>query len=423
MHKFVELEKFLFKKILIFFLAIIFCHESLAFFPINLFKNYDVNFRVSRCGCEKVQFAVLYEHLISAKGRDFNGNITNILQIWNIDQDALTMIRGFEPNSDIGKIAAALNDVNDDGIRGHFLPTAKIESDSAIIFAKYYLPHNFSFDLHLPVYSMKLKDVYWQELTQDVNDFDLRVKKELTNDFFINVKELGGLNLNGWGKTAIGDMQALVHWNNDFPQNKPVLKNVNIDLRLGLSLPTGPRRNEDKLFLFSFGNDKAWGIIFGGGISLNWGCYINGGVDVEFLRLFGNTRNRRIKTDLDQTELLLLEKTEAFKEFGLLERYNLYLEAANILRGFSLRVAYQFLKHNEDKLWILDSHFFNSIANSAESLQDWTIHQLIFKLGYDFSWCFCKQYNPNLSLYFKLPFEGKRSIQAKTFGFAFSLSF
>jgi len=414
------------KKILLLFTFLVLSleHSAYCMFPINLFRRYDINFKTDRWPCERFEFDLLFEDAVKVQGRNSDNKEVNILQIWNKDQNALTMLRGFNPDSAIGKFAKQFNEVNDDGVIGHFCPKANLKAMDFLITGQYYLPHDFCFSLCLPFYSMRLEDVTFTDLTKDITPNDKLVKDKLTNDITKLVKDLGGLNLTGWKRTGIGDMVALMEWTKNFPQDKEYLKNVTLCTRLGLTIPTGLKRDEDQLFSIPFGNDGSWGILFGGGLDLLFGRYLKFGLDAEFLQLFGTTRDRRIKTDMDQTDLLFLAKTKTFREIGFTQRFNLYAQANKFIKGLSFRFAYQYIKHGEDKLWLFNNCFSDAVANSAESLQNWTIHQLLFDLNYDFINDFeCPKVVPNISLFYKMPFNGRRAVLCSTVGIAFSLSF
>ncbi|MCL5875835.1 MAG: hypothetical protein M1114_05170, partial [Candidatus Dependentiae bacterium] len=106
----------------------------------------------------------------------------------------------------------------------------------------------------------------------------------------------------------------------------------------GFNLPTGKKQNEDLLMAVPFGYDGAYGIFGGAGIDILLAYIMKLGLDVELLHLFGNTRERRIKTNIDQTELLLLQKVSAYKDWGLYQRFNLYAKVYNCVGGASLKL-------------------------------------------------------------------------------------
>src|SRR4029077_20558487 len=143
-------------------------------------------------------------------------------------------------------------------------------------------------------------------------------------------------------------------------------------------------------------------------------------VDVQLMHLFGNTRERRIKTNSEQTDLFLLNKACVFKDPGLLQHFTIWGDLFELWNSFSARVAYQFTKQNESKYFACTDGLDPNIFNDAESLQDWTAHSLIF----DFSYTWHRQHvDPKLSAFVKYGFNGKRAIVGDTAGFIFSIAF
>src|SRR5207247_2602624 len=110
--------------------------------------------------------------------------------------------------------------------------------------------------------------------------------EDLTNNLATNVFRLGSdLNINSWTRTGIGDLSAVLYWSHDFPQQKPLLKNVRTNVRVGPTFPTGKKTNPDQILSIPFGNDGAFGIVFGAGLDARMGRHLTVGVDVEFLQL------------------------------------------------------------------------------------------------------------------------------------------
>ncbi|MCX5922855.1 MAG: hypothetical protein NTX86_06035 [Candidatus Dependentiae bacterium] len=393
----------------------------------NLLRQYDTlirpDFRFDTTG----HISVLAEHGFNAKGFGECGDFTNVLRLWNEDQDALKMLEGFDSASPIGLLATNLraDGANDDGVRGHFNVCGNLHYDTVAFAGRWHFLNTWFLTAYLPVNVMHLSDVTWVNQTQNVSAGDFSVKRKLTNDFFANVKRLGdGLELGSWKRTGVGDLIVLIEWMENFIQNKPLLKNAQVTWRLGTNFPTGLRQDEDKIFALPFGYDGALGVIFGFGLDLSLGDYFKVGGDVQLQHLFGNTRCRRIKTDVLQTELLLLQKTAVYKDFGLMQRFNLYCQFCN-MKGFDIKFGYQFFKRGDDVLAVSSPNFSDNIANTAISLEDFTMHHAIIKANYDFSVLMDKGacVKPALSLYARLPFNGKRAALCPAFGGIFALDF
>jgi hypothetical protein len=360
-----------------------------------------------------------------ARGYNNDSNLVNPLAIWNPFQDALAMLNGFPDNSPQSLLSNQLNAIAD-GTRGTFMFDGTLRLDlGAVIGARwYFLPYAW-LTAFLPFYRVRLSNVGFIDRTQQKTPADFRVRNLLTGHLTQVIDQLGdGLTLDGWKRTGPGDLNVLVEWMFDFPQrNRPFLKNVDVGGRVGLTFPTGLKQDVDKLMAFPFGYNGAVGIVYGGGLSVTLGDYFKAGFDVQLLSLFGNTRERRIKTDIDQTDLLLLAKTPAYTDYGLIQRFNLFVQAYNI-GGVSLLVGYQFLKKGEDHLALNSCDYSSTIANTAISLDEWIVHSAEFNLNYDFSVCQTDPWIiPQASLFARLPFGGKRSIAFTTVGIMLSVDF
>ncbi|MBA3535641.1 MAG: hypothetical protein H0T84_03370, partial [Tatlockia sp.] len=238
-------------------------------------------------------------------------------------------------------------------------------------------------------------------------------------------RERGNLSLNGWKRQGIGDLVAQGTWKLDHPQAKPFLRCVSTQLRFGLSMPTGLKQDEDKILAFPFGNDGSWGLQIAGGLDLLFAHRLRGGLDAEFLYLFGNTRDRRIRAGNGQTDLLFFNKNCAFKEYGLGQQYNLYVEAFDLLGGLSVKLNYQYLKRNEDKLYVRNDGIDSvGLVNNAQSLQNWTAHSFIVGLNYNFCQpCSPWPVEPYVSFWYKHGFNGKNALLANTIGASVTANF
>jgi len=352
--------------------------------------------------------------------------ICNVLQLFACEQDALTMLRGFDPTTQIGQFQTQFSNVPDDGIRGHLVPYATFHMGEVGISAQYWFPHNFCLGLYIPFMHMKLDNVCWTDLTKDITPADVTTKQLLTNDLAQNVLRLGGPVINQpWTSIGIGDIDLLVKLQRNFPQHKPILTNAQINAYLGISFPTGKRTNEDILFSLPFGYDGAPGILFGGALGLTWKNHFVGGVQLDLVQLMGNSRMRRIKTYASQTDLLLLAKTNAHIDWGFIQRYRLYLGAYQIMRGLSFDVAYQFQKQGDSAISLCGNNYITTIANDAQTLKFWTLHHIMFDLTYDLGYDQLSDFafSPAITFFYQHAFRGQRALLIDKWGFSFSFNF
>jgi len=391
----------------------------------NLLRPYDTLVRPPFNGSSKWQVAAYAEGGVGTRAFDSCTSVCDVLHIWQDQQNALAMLDGFDANSPIGQLRTKV-DANDNGTRGHLIFNSDFKVNYAVAFsARALFLQHFSFALYVPVYSMQLSNVHWCDLTAGKDDADVRVKECLTDHLASIVCDLGdGLDLGGWKRSGAGDVVAMLEWLRNFPQQKPLLKNVFLNWRLGLGIPTGKRVDPDKLFALPFGNDGATSLLFGFNLELTFGEYFKCGVDVELTHIFDQIRVRRIKTAFNQPELLLLQKAEVHKDFGLSQKFNLYFDAYKLFKGLSVKVGYQYFKQGEDTLAVVCNDYSSEIANSALSLQDYTMHQIVVNGYYDFSEHMQdSNVKPYLSVYARLPFNGKRVTLERMVGVVCAVNF
>ena len=288
----------------------------------------------------------------------------------------------------------------------------------------YHFLNEWTLSVYLPVYKMKFENIVWGNQTKNVTGDDALTRSLLTNNFFSNVSRLGdNLNLQDWSDTGVGDTTVMVSWVRQFVQNKPWIKQVNINTRLGIALPTGVKKNEDKAFSVAFGNDGAYTMPFGAGLDLRFRRLCWAGIDISFEHIFSHTKNRRFMTDDAQTNYLFLQKSNIRKEYGFMQMFNLYVEPY-ITQALSVRFAYQHTKHGDDELFVLSEDYSSIVANKAEDLKEWTTHHVLMQLKWDRQKSDSDaRFKPQASIFAQVPFNGRRSFQTANIGLSFNVSF
>lgn len=399
-----------------------------AVIPFNLFEPYDVLIKPQRPANRVVDMFVAYEG--SFKTRAFMGDDDlgmtsscdtkgNVLQLWQKRQDAIAAFKGAPFESAIGQQAQLLNINDDNTTHGIYTPCGTLKVPANLMFGlQVRLPHQITLAAYVPYRIVELTDVVWRQHNEG-----LLFENLITPDLIKTIEKVGGMNLRGWKRHGFGDLMLQAEYYFHRPQAKPYLKNVGLELRGGLSLPTGLAQDPDRLLAFSFGNDGGVGILAAARLELWFIHNIRFGIDVQLLNLFGNTQCRRIKSDPAQTDLLLLTKISTFKNPGLMQHFTLYLDKVYFWRGFSMQLAYQYSKRSDDQLFICNELYNINVVNDAEYLQEWTAHNLIFNLKYEWDIMGQQRCKPMLSLFVKYGFNGKRAILADTAGINLSLAF
>lgn len=350
------------------------------------------------------------EYGFDAKGFNPESCRVNVTRIWQSYESTLAMLNGFDCKNAIGQKRIRV-DANDDGIRGHFDVCANLNVDFGYtLAARRALPHNILLGIYLPFYTMQLKNVRWTDKTRHESDEDIRTHEYLTDNLVHNISDLGCLDICSWRRTGFGDISIVADWLQDFIQAQPVLRNVRINGRLGITLPTGKKENINEILAIPFGYNGTLTMIFGGGLNLALGSYLHVGFDVELRELFGNTTIERIKTDVGQTELLLLQKARVYNDYGIEQQYTLYGELYDLVPHTSCKLAYQFFKRGDSFISVYGNCFSNRLANCRERVQERNWHEILATATYDFGYLardFVRAI-PSLSLFAEVPFKGKR---------------
>jgi hypothetical protein len=394
--------------------------------PLNMFRPYDITTTPYKWSGQRFQWSGIML-LGSGKSQAFDadGHKVNDTQLWTQDQNALAMVKGYATGTELDAIAQATHAINgDDGVRGHFKVTGDFKIHVSMLTSfRWYVTNNWWAQVNLPFYKVDLKNLTFIDQTQSITADDLAVKAQITDNLATNVARLGnGLNLESWGKTGLGDLVIMAGWSNKYYQRKLWIKRVDPAIRFGLALPTGVKKDEDKVMFMPFGNDGASALIIGGGLTINYINRIDAGFDVELMHVFSGTKLRRIKVDNDQTDFLLLTKTETQKDPGFIQKFTLFIEP-KIGYGVSARFAYQHIRKGDDHLYVISNAYSSTIANTARSLKEYTMHNLIAQLKFDLAREDAQFNRPQFTAFFIQPFNGRRSIQTQQFGIGMTLSF
>lgn len=413
-------------KILLTLVFSIFTSQALlSFSPTNFFRPYEVDYQATDWKHSNFRFGAAVEYGDTDECRDWDENKKNVLQIYNCHESSIAMLLGSPKGSRIDRLAKSLGvssatvTANDD--RGRFLVTGEYKAWDLTFFGKYKLPINldgtFELAVYVPYRSKEFYNISWCDQTLDVLSSDKEFKDLVSSKIAAKAKELGCLDINenGLKQEGLGDISVILGWNQDFRQDKQYLKSVRINASVGVTIPTGEKRDVDQSLSLPLGNDGAWGIPASLGLDLDFVQNISAGLDLSLLGVFDKTGIYRMKTSTKQTDFLLLHKGEATRSQGVCWKFTLFAQAKKIVSGVSGMVSYHFVKHDEDRFHPKSYDFNKTIANSAQGLREWSAHSFVFRLGYD-PFGARSAIKPHISLFYKLPVAGKRAILADTFG-------
>jgi hypothetical protein len=410
-----------------------------AFAPTNFFTPNDPNLRLPITS-SPFRLGIQAEYGSTSSAYDWDSKKHNVLRIYDQAENIIPMLlsnqnRGAQNVDDF--INANINPLNIPAITAD--PTS---SDSSVafdgdfkqaditIFGKYKFPQHFleghlHWYTYLPIRNAQVKNIRFSEITAKIPGIHDNLTKDFTTfQTALNLFMPTPLDLGSWSKTGIGDLTMLLEWFRWFKQDNSLFKSVDIYFRGGLTAPTSERRDINKAFSVALGNDGAWGIPFGIGLGLQAKYKIKLGVEADFLALCDHTDLYRLKTDINQTEHLLLQTGRATKSYGLTWTFNAYAKGVDLWQGLSLKAAYEYTKHDSDNLTQKTNDFDYSIINTANSLKEWNVHNLIFQLNWD-AFRVNKKIpgSPLLSAFCKIPLNGKNIIAPYTVGGQLAFNF
>lgn len=360
----------------------------------------------------------------SSKEHEYHRNVLNLCEC---TQSVLSMLRNPVCRAKDEGAQEVLDQLTtgqggpstDDGRRGHVEMSADFAQTNIQLYGYgtvkiLKIPGYFSLGFHLPFVSKQVKNFNYCDLTQGVFITDLLLQNFIKNLNDQTIK-YGDLKLGNWKGSGLGDALIMFDWKASYRQPKNFMHRYMLFAKIGVSLPTSKEKNENQVLSMPLGNDGAFGLPFGVAFTLDFTKYLRTGLAADFLYLFKKSRVRRLKTDAAQTDLLLLNKGHATKHFGLTWQCEAFMQLFNFFRGLSLKVTYQYIQHQHDRLSTCDQNFDDTIINTACNLREWRLHNALFHVQYDFN-RECKRVIPHIGFFYKLPFSARRVIAPQTFG-------
>ena len=402
-----------------------------AFAPNDFLRPYDPVLRLSSSLKTPFKVGVNVEGGLGNDGKDINGHRVNILRVYEPTQAYLPALYEAQNAAVTAHLATFDKSALDDGIRGHVQLRGKLEMADITPNASWTLelpglPGKFGVSVAVPVRHAAVKAITFNDVTSNVLPGDLQIRADIHTEAALKntLKTYGGPDLEPWSKTGLGDMTVVLDWSNSYEQKKDSLENVELLARVGLSIPTAEKRNEDKAFSLALGNDGAWSMPFGMGMNLDFKHTVRLTAEAQFDILFNTTKLYRMKTHDAKTRFFLLNKGRATKEHGFTWKFNLGLMSYHFWQGCTVGVNYHYFKHDDDRLVTKGDDFDSSILNGARWLKEYTAHHFIFKANWDGSGIKAfDKITPQVSLFYKLPVEGKCVMMPHTLGGQLAINF
>ncbi len=413
----------------------------------NFEVPYDVHIKKAS-GDHLIKFGLYGEYGIeSSKGYDDGGSQVDPAQIYASTESARHMLRVSEALLTFPTSGYSATDfpqgldwslwsggpLSLETAWGDFTPSVNVQQSSATIWGRALvdygtIPGQFFLGLALPVRSVKVSDVTWTDLTDSTADADNPTWiTNLTSKLAKYTLAAGNLNIDAWSARGLGDSTVYFGWANDLHHGDGTIKKVGVHVSAGILFPTGVKRNEDYAFSVPFGNDGSWGIPLCAGFNANVGEDLKFGAVIDALWLASNSKVRRLKTDVRQSEYLLLTKGSVTVKPGLTLKANLN-GTYRLSDSCKLSLAYQYINHAKDTLSGVPTGYDESVVNTQNVLGAWTTQDVTAKVHFE-GFFGAEEGDDrdanevNLSLFYKMPLTGVRAVRNASVGAELYFSF
>ncbi len=433
-------------------LLLITCTHLYATTPLGMFAPYDINIKLKKPGENNWQFTALGEKSYKTQGYATNSSayalpgsgitanedttyLVNVLQIYEPFQNVVSMYQGFDnAGAMVQTLTTPFTQLLDSiaggpggGVSnfssGIYVPTGTLSCGQVAFGTTYAFGQGFYLSAYLPVCFAQLSNVCWNYAGNNLLFSDEKIQTELIDLFCQDAQTYFDLNIGNWKQQGLGDLAFVAEWQRDFPQRRLVLRNVQANVRIGLTVPTAKAANEHVIMPVPFGADGAVSIPFGGGLGLSLGNVAELGFSGQFWYFCSNEKLRRIKTFPTQTSLLFPIVTNTFKEFAILQNFNLYAQLFTYSKRISAKLLYQHWRRQKETLQTFSNEFNFEVVNSAQSIDEITQHQVALFGIYSPNRGDFERIIPQFEIFWKASFGGTRIATASTFGAQFSLIF
>lgn len=408
--------------------------------PLGMFVPYDINIKQKMPATNDLQFSIFGEKSYQVTGyatddKEDKTFVVDVLQIYEKEQNIVSMYQGFDDTGAmIQTLTTPFTQLLDSiaggpggGVsnlqNGLYTPTGKLSCGQIDFGATYAIGNGFYISAFLPICFAQLSNVDWKYSGTNTLFSGEKIQTELIHSFAQDAQKYFNLDIGNWNQKGIGDLTFLAQWQRDFAQRRVVLKNVQANIRLGISFPTGIKTNESIIMPVPFGSDGSIGIPFGGGLGFNLGNIFEVGFSGQFWYFWSNEKCRRIKTFPTQTSLLFPIITNTYKEFAFLQNFNLYAQIFSTCKRFSAKAAYHHWRRQKEKVITFDTKLNFDVVNSAKPIDELTRHQFTILAAYSPRKNDFERIIPQFEIFWKGSFGGTRIAIASTYGAQFSLIF
>jgi hypothetical protein len=380
----------------------------------------------------------------STTGYDDQASQVNALQIYTQTESARNML--IDPNY-LQILSSAATTNFPDGLDwslwglpvglgtswGDMKVTGKVKQASSTMWGRVLLdygtiPGQLFMGIAMPICSANVDDVAWEDQTDATADGARnRVwKTNLTSKIEDYVQAAGDLNIRSWSKRGLGDARMYFGWGNSYARGEGAVSKIDVHASIGLSIPTGYQKDYDVAFSIPFGLDGSWGVPLNIGYNIVFGDNLKLSANTEVMWLSAKTKEYRLKTDLSQTDYLILTKGKATKKPGT--TWNFDLQALyKCSDSCNLSLTHNLVSHQKDVLSAIPECYDLDIVNSLKSLQSYMSQDLTIRADFEGRYGADTRETEgneiNFSVFYTIPLSGKQTVKNSIIGGELHFSF
>lgn len=267
--------------------------------------------------------------------------------------------------------------------------------------------NGFFVDFNLPIKKLKISDITKETVLGTLTGSNATAFRNVVRDLATTLAlPAYDLTFETASKTGIGDIMVTGGWtcNHD---DIEILDFLDTTIKLGVSIPSAKKRDQDKAFELALGYEGHTGIAASFDMGIGFYEWITFGTHVGGLFFLDKTINMRMQTNKDQNGWLKLQKGDAKYDMGNIWNAGGHLKADHIFKGVSLMFGYNYAHKGNDTLTPTDTVKFESEAVNADvMLKSWTQHAVTVTLEYDMAEE-GRRWNPYFSVFYSRPVKGK----------------
>lgn len=215
------------------------------------------------------------------------------------------------------------------------------------------------------------------------------------------------LSITNVSEAGVGDLSLLLGWawNNVRTVH---LDYVDVDAKIGVLIPTGRQRNENKPFDLPLGYNGHWGVPLRFDGALGAFDWFTCGLSLDAVFFFNKTKTVRVQSSNQQSGFIKLAQEKVTVDQGTIWNICSYVKADHVAKGFSLWLGYTFSQQDATCLSLeLASSLNKTLINRDEQLQQWSMHVLHCIAEYDFAKTE-RDWGPRLGFSYNHILAGKR---------------